>query len=107
MINFARQFGAGRLLVGNLFAFRSKKQNDLIKATDPVGPENDKYLDKLIKSADIVVAAWGNFGSYLDRSSQFRKKFRRHNIKCLAMNEGGEPRHPLYVPEGTKLRDMW
>jgi hypothetical protein len=59
MVSFARQFGGGRLLVGNLFAFRSKNRNDLLKADDPVGPENDKYLDKLIKSADIVVAAWG------------------------------------------------
>lgn len=107
MINLAHQFGAGRLLVGNLFAFRSKNRNDLIKAADPVGPENDKYLDKLIKLADIVVAAWGNFGSYLDRSAQFREKFRGHNIKCLAMNEAGEPRHLLYVPDGTQLSDMW
>lgn len=49
MVSFARQFGGGRLLVGNLFAFRSKNRNDLLKADDPVGPENDKYLDKLIE----------------------------------------------------------
>ena len=54
MVSFARQFGAGRLLVGNLFAFRSAYKSDLIKAADPVGPENDKYLDKLIKSETLV-----------------------------------------------------
>lgn len=106
MVSFARQFGAGRLLVGNLFAFRSKNRNDLLKAEDPVGPENDKYLSKLIKAADIVIAAWGNFGSYLNRSSQFKEMFKSHNIKCLALNQTGEPIHPLYVADGTQLQDL-
>ena len=106
MVSFARQFGGGRLLVGNLFAFRSKNRNDLLKADDPVGPENDKYLDKLIKSADIVVAAWGNFGSYLARSSQFKENFKDYNIRCLALNKTGEPTHPLYVADGTQLQDL-
>ena len=106
MISFARQFGGGRLLVGNLFAFRSKNRNDLYTAKDPVGPENDEHLRRMIEAADIVIAAWGNYGSYLDRSSQFKETFKGYDIKCLVLNQTGEPTHPLYVADGTKLQDL-
>lgn len=43
-INYAKRWGYGGLLIGNLFAHRSKDQSALYKVSDPVGPENDVWL---------------------------------------------------------------
>ncbi|WP_290371760.1 DUF1643 domain-containing protein [uncultured Parasutterella sp.] len=106
MIGFAKQFGFGRLLVGNLFAFRATKPSDLLAANAPIGPENDTYLSKMANEAHTIIAAWGNKGIFKNRSNQFRKEFKDHQIKCLAKNKTTEPKHPLYASYGDELIDL-
>lgn len=57
MIFFAKKFGYGRLLVGNLFAFRATDRSELFKQEEPIGPENDSYLEKMMEEADLIIAA--------------------------------------------------
>jgi hypothetical protein len=64
-------------------------------ASDPVGLENDVWLSKLSADAGIVVAAWGNDGIYLGRSTEV--KVALTNLYCIKMNKSGEPAHPLYL----------
>ena len=42
---FGRRHGYGRILVGNIFAYRSKDIRKLKDVVDPVGPENDANLE--------------------------------------------------------------
>lgn len=58
-INFAKSWGMGGLMVVNLFAWRATKPDDLLRAADPIGPENDRYIDEACRMAQFVVAAWG------------------------------------------------
>ena len=74
---------------------------------DPIGTENDAWLYKLPREAAIIVAAWGNDGSYLNRSGEILGALL--NLHCIKMNKSGEPAHPLYlkadlkpVPMGTR-----
>jgi hypothetical protein len=69
-INYAKRWGYGGLLLGNLFAFRSTDQSALFTAKDPIGPDNDKWLRKLQSEAPVVVCAWGATGSYLGMDNQ-------------------------------------
>lgn len=52
----------GRLIVGNLFAFRSKNVKDLRSASDPVGPDNNHRLRMMLEEVDRVIVAWGAIG---------------------------------------------
>ena len=67
---------------------------------DPIGTENDAWLFKLEREAAIIVAAWGNDGSYLNRSEEILGKLL--NIYCIKMNKSGEPAHPLYLKVDLK-----
>ncbi|MEN2747118.1 DUF1643 domain-containing protein [Sphingomonas sp. T9W2] len=49
----------GRLLVGNLFAYRATDVRELANAADPIGPLNDGHLNIIFGEADRVVFAWG------------------------------------------------
>lgn len=94
-IEFARSWGYGGLCMANLFAFRATMPTDMFTASDPIGVENDKWLIKLAKSAGVVVAAWGNNGTYLSRSKEVIQLI--PDLHCLKMNKTGEPAHPLYL----------
>jgi len=99
-INFAKSWGYGGLCMANLFAFRATVPNDMFNASDPIGPGNDECLSKLAKYAGVVIAAWGNDGAYLGRSSEVIKLI--PNLHYLKMNKSGEPAHPLYLDSSMK-----
>lgn len=96
-INFAKSWGYGGLLMGNLFAFRSTDFSNLLSETDPIGPDNDKSLQELAKQSALIVAAWGNNGNLLERSTKVKKMFSNYQLKCLKVNNTKEPMHPLYA----------
>ena len=93
-INFAKSWGFGGVCMANLFAFRATQPQDMKSAKNPIGPKNDQWLQKLASEAGLVVAAWGNDGSYLNRSGKIRALL--PNMYYLKLNKSGEPAHPLY-----------
>ena len=70
MINLAKRLNYGSVTVCNLFGFRATFPEDLKKADDPVGKENNLWLQKEINSSDEVIACWGNHGKFLERGSE-------------------------------------
>lgn len=100
-ISFARHWGHGSLLVGNLFALRSPYPQDLRAASAPVGPDNDRWLKQLARQSSAVVGAWGNHGSFMDRGQAVAALF--PSMMCLGLTRLGQPRHPLYVAADTAL----
>jgi len=103
-IGFAKRWGFGAILVGNLFGIRSKSPATIYGAKDPVGPQNDEALLNMAQEASLIVAAWGNNGVYRNRSAEIRKLFPQ--MMCLGINKTGEPKHPLYVPSNQILVDL-
>ena len=101
-INYAKAWGYGGVCMANLFSFRATKPKVMLDAADPVGKENDRWLVELSGKAGLVVAAWGNTGSYMRRSQQVRRIL--PNLHCLKLNKSGEPAHPLYLK--ASLRPM-
>ncbi len=93
-MNFARDWGYGGVCMANLFAYRATDPGELRRVKDPIGPRNNRWLRQLADEASLVVAAWGNDGVYLDRSSKVRGLL--PGMRCLNLNRSGEPAHPLY-----------
>ncbi len=99
-IKFAKAWNYGGILIGNLFAIRSKDSNILYKAVNSIGPDNDKWLKKLVVRAKLTIVAWGNKGSHMNRSMQVLQII--HTPYSLIINKTGEPRHPLFISLGTQ-----
>ena len=94
-INFAKSWGYGGLFMLNLFAFRATKPSDMFNQVDPIGIENDKYIEEYSNKADKVICAWGNHGRYMQRSQDILNQI--DNAYYLKLNKSGEPAHPLYL----------
>jgi len=98
--DYAERWGYGALIVTNIFAFRNTNPNQMKAAKDPVGPGNDAAIVKAARESALVVCAWGNHGSFLERSLAVKALLAKSRIKphVLRVNANGEPAHPLYLP---------
>ncbi|OAB58822.1 hypothetical protein AY599_20105 [Leptolyngbya valderiana BDU 20041] len=100
-IGFARAWGAGGLVMANLFAFRATYPADLKQAADPVGPRNDWWIRRMARLCPTIVAVWGNDGAFRSRSAVLRKRL-AGRLQVIRLNRSGEPAHPLYLPADLK-----
>lgn len=96
-INYAQDWGFGGLYVTNLFALLALTPKDLKQAKNPIGQHNDEWLKTAANNCDLIIAAWGNDGDYLNRGQQLVTLI--PNLKCLKINQSGQPAHPLYQPK--------
>lgn len=93
-INYAKRWGYGAMVLGNLFAFRSTDSSVLRRIPDPVGPGNDASLKRLQSEASLVVCAWTDVGCLQERDTAVLSFLR--NPHCLKVLKSGRPGHPLY-----------
>ena len=94
-INFAKAWGYDALYMTNLFAFCATNPDDMKLADEPIGRENDQTLIDLSKNAGIIVAAWGNDGTYLGRDQEIKNLL--PDLYFLKLTKDGNPAHPLYL----------
>lgn len=103
-ISFSKREGCGKLVVVNLYAFRSTDPKALLAATDAVGPQNHdtiRYWMSLPQTS-AVVAAWGAWPTTQRHAparpavEQFARQYEQ-SLRCLGTTKAGAPRHPLYV----------
>lgn len=99
-IGFAKLWGFGSLCMTNLFAWRDTDPAKMKKALEPVGPENDAWLNESAAKAGMVLAAWGAHGGHLGRDKQVVEviKSTLAILYCLRVTKDGFPGHPLYIP---------
>jgi hypothetical protein len=98
--NYAEKWGYGALIVTNIFGWRSTDPSVLKIVKDPVGRGNDAAILKAAREAKLVVCAWGEHGSHLERGEEVKAMLRKHGIALhsLRLNASGHPAHPLYLP---------
>jgi hypothetical protein len=109
-IAFAKQWSFGRYEMLNLFAWRSTDSCGLFGIDDPVGPDNDRAIVDVCRTASRVVLAWGRFEHIKDlvtpRAAHVMRLVMAKTgceIGSLGVNGDGTPKHPLYLPASTRF----
>lgn len=110
-MKFATLWGFHQLWVCNLFGLRSPYPGDIYESDDPVGDDNDFYIEMAIKQADRVVVAWGNHGGFQGRSDRVLNMIKYHSVNAMTfgLTQSKFPMHPLargknWIPYETELR---
>lgn len=105
LIGFGERHGWGKIIVGNLFAFRATDVTALGKVINPTGPDNDQHLIEILAECHQVVCAWGPVAK---QPRHWRNRYQ--NVLTLIDGAGldpyrigettkcGHPRHPLMIP---------
>jgi len=96
IINFSKQFGAGRLWVGNLYAYITTNPSNLFKdkKTDYIGYLNYFNLLQMKDKSDMTIFACGNVCQH-KRLKQVYEMLKP--VYALKTNKKGFPAHPLYL----------
>lgn len=104
-VSFAKNFGCGSLLVGNLYAYRATAPADLRKADEPTGGDrNNRALTELLGRAGLSIAAWGAHAR-APRVAEVLQIPGADRLAALGMTKSGAPRHPLYVRGDAELQE--
>jgi hypothetical protein len=104
VVGFSKRWGAGGLVVVNLFAYRSTDPKKLLKHYDPVGPGNDAAIERWSKGRRVI-AAWGANARVIGERDQWVQDMALFDVplvECLKLSSDGYPWHPLYVPYDTE-----
>lgn len=111
LLGFAERHDIGRIIVGNKFAFRATDVKALRTAADPVGPDNDRHLEQIMRDADLHILAWGPLAKL---PPNLRSRWRDVasiadrvgcRLMCLGSAQDGHPRHPLMLAYAATLTD--
>ena len=105
---FTYEWRCLELVVVNLFAFRSTNPKKLYGVADPIGVENDRWIQEKTEKAHVVVAAWGCHGRHLGRAREVAAMMAKlgRKIHHLGLTKDGFPSHPLYLPNSTRLVEL-
>jgi len=104
---FTRRWGFAQPRVVNLYALRSTDPKGLWRHTDPVGPENDRYIREEITACDAIVLAWGA-NATPERAKTVTRLIDLNTLDLgvpiwhLGLTKNGQPKHPLMLGYDTK-----
>ena len=98
-INFAKKWGYGGIMIGNIYPFRAKRPKDLKKWLDnDFGVacslwENQVHTGEMAEQADIIVCAWGC--NYKDGIPEWIEELGVPLYYLEMCKDGETPKHPL------------
>ena len=91
----ARSDGYAGISLVNLYAWCSPNPKVMLRANDPVGPENDQIIQNVCRSG--VVCAWGA-NARPERCQAVLALLHGIPLYHLGLTKDGHPKHPLYLP---------
>lgn len=101
-IDFAQRWGAGGIVMANLFAYRATDPKVMLSyGGDPIGPENTiEHLQGIAFGClNRPIAAWGNNALRWRKGERVRVFRESGPLDCLRITKDGNPEHPLYLPK--------
>lgn len=103
-VGYAQDWGYGGLVVTNIFALRSTDPKALYTAEEPIGVDNDYFIQVGYDMCDMTIAGWGTHGKLNGRGTEVKEKL--GEIKTLKVTKAGFPSHPLYLAKDLKPIDL-
>ena len=98
-INFAKKWGYGGIMIGNIYPFRAKRPKDLRKWIKGYGDlynfneceDNKNHVQDMMNQCDLTVCAWG--GNHKGMPEMLEYTSDLHYLELC--DDGITPKHPL------------
>lgn len=106
-MDYSLRDGYSQVLICNLFALRSTDPRALYAHDCPEGDHNLRTIHLEALYANTVVLAWGNHGTLNGQAQRVLALLHNMDVqpKCLKVNAGGSPAHPLYLKRDLPFID--
>ncbi len=98
-------------IVANKFAYRATDMQELRTAKDPIGPENDRHIEQVLRGSDLHVVAWGAYSASFPRPLALSLEGHRADshdrvsvkLHCIGTNDDKHPKHPVMTRYATPM----
>lgn len=112
----ARSMRYGAQIIINPFAYRATNHMALYGVDDPIGPDNDLWIDAIARDGllalgiavpafppDIIVGHGSMTGKLAARCKEVSRRLidQGRTLNVFRLSKQGQPWHPLYIPHGT------
>lgn len=110
-VGFATDFGYSGFEALNIYAGRSTDPKQLGAFGDPIGPDNDAYLERAAAKHDLIVFAWGRHADPARARAVASRVWHicsqiGGSVACFGWTANGQPKHPLRLPADTPLQTL-
>lgn len=107
VMTLAKAHGYGGIAVYNMASLRATKPDKLLESdVDVVGPDNLTYLRRAAMNHNDILVAWGSHKyAHPERTAVmcYLLAGLGSRLLCLGINKDGNPKHPLYLRNDTKM----
>ena len=93
--------GYDSLVITNLYGYITPNPKDLKTIEDPVGPENDMWIQDMVKTCDKVLCIWGN-NPDKERVNKILPTIKK-KAYTIGLTKSGQPRHVLHTKKDAPL----
>ncbi len=93
--------GFDSLIITNLYGYITPNPKDLKKVKDPIGKDNDVWINDMAKSCDSVLCIWGN-NADKKRVEEILPTI-KNKAYAIGFTKSGQPRHVLHTKKDAKL----
>lgn len=100
LVGFAKAWGFGGLLAGNLFSLVTAYPDVLWRHPSSKQPDdfNDRAILRMEQMCSKVLVAWGDQGRHAGSRPEEVLRLLGDPVYCFKLTAAGEPYHPLYLP---------
>lgn len=93
--------GYDSLIITNLYGYITPNPKDLKTIEDPVGSENDLWIQDMVKTCDKVLCIWGN-NADKERVNKILPTI-KNKAYTIGLTKSGQPRHVLHTKKDAPL----
>lgn len=104
--NFSSDNGFNTFYMLNLFAYRATNPKDMLLQEDPIGIDNNYWINKICHENKIVVCSWGVLGNHLNRQNEVLNMINDCDLRYLELSKNNIPKHPLYLKSNSTLKRL-
>ena len=93
--------GYDSLVITNLYGYITPNPKDLKTIEDPVGSENDMWIQDMVNTCDKVLCIWGN-NPDKERVNKILPTI-KNKAYTIGLTKSGQPRHVLHTKKDAPL----
>lgn len=101
LLDIAMREGFDSIVITNLYGYITPSPKDLKTIEDPVGDENDTWIENMKNACSKILCIWGNHADK-DRIDKVLPKI-KDKAYTIGLTKSGKPRHVLHTKKDSPL----
>lgn len=101
LMDIALREGFDSVVITNLYGHITPNPKELKTVQDPIGPENDIWIENMKNACKKILCIWGN-NAEKKRAEEILPTIKK-KAYTIGLTKSGQPRHVLHTKKDAKL----